>query len=226
MKVTIVQGHSPNVSPKDHVIVIDVLRAFTFAHIAFLKGVDKIILVKTINQALQLKEEQHDYLLAGEVNGLAINGFDLDNSPNNLMEHNIQGKTLVQKTTNGVEATLHCLHSKQTFVTGLTNAKTTVKAVKKQNPEHVLFVASHPSSDEDLACADYMKKLLLGLEPPNIKQIIKRINDSTAAKKFLCENSPEFLSEDLRICTEEINSDFAMKVTIDKQFPMLERFFL
>lgn len=125
MPIQIHQGNTAPPTVANITIVIDVIRAFTVAHYAFLKGVKRIILAKDVEQAFQLKMKNPDFLLAGEVNGLPIKGFDLDNSPYNMRSKNVAGKTLIQKTTNGVQATLQCLSSDHVFVTGYTNAKTT-----------------------------------------------------------------------------------------------------
>ena len=66
------------------------IRAFTVAHYAFLQGASSIYLAETVEQAFQISEKQQELLLAGEVGGLPIQGFDLDNSP-----YDIKGK--VQK---------------------------------------------------------------------------------------------------------------------------------
>src|SRR5690625_3543313 len=129
MTVYIYQGSSPPTTVANVTIVIDVIRALTVAHYAFLRGVSRIFLAESVEQALQIKQQNPDFLLAGEVDGFPIRGFDLDNSPSHIQQQNLQGQTLVQKTTNGVKATLNCLPSENVFVTGFTNARTTAEFI-------------------------------------------------------------------------------------------------
>lgn len=132
MQITIYQGRNSPPTVADITIVIDVIRAFTVAHYAFGQGASRIFLAESVEQALQMKEANPEYLLAGEVTGLPIDGFDLDNSPYHIQQKNLSGKTLVQKTTNGVGATLNCLSSDHVFVTGFTNARNTADFVRER----------------------------------------------------------------------------------------------
>src|SRR5699024_11960730 len=93
-----------------------------------------------------------------------IRGFYLDNSHYNITSKNVAVKTLIQKTTNGIQATLQCLSSDHVFVTGYTNAKTTSQFIKhkfaRDQRKSINIIASHPSGDDDLACAQYIKSIL------------------------------------------------------------------
>ena len=89
MQVNIYQGRAISPQVAEITIVIDVIRAFTVAHYAFLQGASSIYLAETVEQAFQISEKQQELLLAGEVGGLPIEGFDLDNSP-----YDIKGKNL------------------------------------------------------------------------------------------------------------------------------------
>lgn len=228
MKINITQGSNPHLLQADFNIIIDVIRAFTVAHYAFINGAKKILLVNSVQDALQLKKANHELILAGEVGGLPIAGFDLDNSPNSFRENIVGGKTLVQKTTNGVRATLNCLNAHEVFVTGFSNAKNTAKYILSrtsliQNPT-INIIASHPSSDDDLACAEYMKGIIEGSHSPTPNMVVERIIHSQVADKFLNPNIPDFKKEDLMICIKEINTDFLMKVNNTNKIPMIERF--
>ncbi|RLL43731.1 2-phosphosulfolactate phosphatase [Oceanobacillus piezotolerans] len=225
MQVNIYQGRTPSPETADITIVIDVIRAFTVAHYAFLQGAYRIFLAETVEQALLIKEKHPEYLLAGEVGGLPIEGFDLDNSPYHIKGENLKGKTLVQMTTNGVRATLNNLSSEQVFVTGFSNAKQTATFIKDNAKEKskVNIIASHPSGDDDLACAEYINSILKGSDTVTIDEIIKRIQDSSVAQKFFDRNEPNFKEEDILLCTKELHSDFVMKVNKLSRFPMIER---
>lgn len=228
LKIKIYQGNDHLLQPSDITVVIDVIRAFTVAHYAFLKGVEKILLVATIDEAFRIKEQFPKYLLAGEVMGLSVEGFDLDNSPVSLMSKNVTGKTLVQKTTNGVKATLHSLKAESLFVTGFSNARTTALFIKemvqglKSEPQ-INIVASHPKGDDDLVCAEFIKGILEGREVLTEKDVIGRIQNSEVAAKFFDPEKPEFNPADIAYCVKEVPGTFLMKVNKNGGIPMIER---
>jgi 2-phosphosulfolactate phosphatase len=228
MNIAISQGRTPPAVEADITIVIDVIRAFTVAHYAFRQGVKQIYLVETAEQAFDIKEKHPEVLLAGEERGLAIEGFDFDNSPTFIQLKDLVGKTLVQRTTNGVRATLNCLDSKHLFVTGFSNARNTATYIKdfliKDHKENIHLIASHPSGDDDLACAEYVRSILLDKAMP-VKEVVKRIKSSHAAQKFYDKNKPEFPEEDMVYCTRVLETDFVMKVNKDSDIPLVERIY-
>lgn len=164
MPIAIYQGHHHSLAPADINIVIDVIRAFTVAHYAFIGGAKEILLVRTADEAFALKDTYPDYVLTGEEKGVGISGFDLDNSPKRMAGQDMADKRLIQKTTNGVTAALGALNAKHLFVTGFSNARTTAEHVKKlaANDCVMNIVASHPSGDDDMACAEYIKGIIEG----------------------------------------------------------------
>ena len=61
--------------------VIDVFRAFTTAAVALANRASKIITVRSVAEALTLREAGVGQLCMGEVRGRAPPGFDFGNSP-------------------------------------------------------------------------------------------------------------------------------------------------
>lgn len=202
-------------------IVIDVIRAFTVSYNAFKYGVDEIILVANEQDAFYLRDQGNDYVISGEVNGYKIDGFDFGNSPYELSRVNLIEKTLIQKTTNGVEVTLNSLNADKVFVTGYVNALTLVNHIKeiiKDTPNEsfrINIIASHPSGDDDLACAEYIKELLLN-DNVDLKKLdeetIYRISNSEAAQKFWNQNNLDFSVNDIVMTLSPDKSDFVMEV--------------
>ncbi|MGG3504501.1 2-phosphosulfolactate phosphatase [Paenibacillus lautus] len=228
MPIRIIQGHHHTLEASHINVVIDVIRAFTVAHYAFINGVQGIILAGTLDDALRLKKIYPDLLLAGEIKGLPIPGFELDNSPVRLHNLDLREKFLIQKTTNGVTATLNALSTEHLFVTGFTNARTTAEFIKrnllKEDNMMINLIASHPSGDDDLACAQYISEILQDTNRISAEETIERIRKSEAAEKFYDNEKPEFLQEDISFCIQELPSDFVMKVNLNKSNPLIERF--
>jgi 2-phosphosulfolactate phosphatase len=92
------------------VFVIDILRATTSMCAALSSGAKAILPVASTEEALRLAQTlgSDDVLLAGEKDCRRIDGFQLGNSPREMTEAAVRGKTLVQTTTNGTKALLAC----------------------------------------------------------------------------------------------------------------------
>jgi 2-phosphosulfolactate phosphatase len=92
------------------VFVIDILRATTSVCAAMNSGAKAIIPVASTEEALRLAQTigSADVLLAGEMNCARIDGFQLGNSPLEMTEAAVRGKTLIVSTTNGTRALLAC----------------------------------------------------------------------------------------------------------------------
>lgn len=225
INLRIIQGSEQDYPPADINIVIDVIRAFTVSHLAFIKGVQEIFLVNTVGEAFALKTLHPDYLLAGEIAGLPIADFDLDNSPHTFSNAAIEHKSLVQKTSNGVKATLCALNAETVLVTGLSNAKKTALYAKQltanMSNATVNIIASHAGDDDDLACAEYIQDILLGLNQIHPEKIQSRIRISRPAQKFFDPAQDKFDARDMDYCTQEIDSDFVMVVDKSQTVPRI-----
>jgi 2-phosphosulfolactate phosphatase len=92
------------------VFVIDILRATTSMCAAMSSGAKAIIPAASTEEALRLAQPigGPDVLLAGERHCVRIDGFPLGNSPLEMTEAAVRGKTLVVSTTNGTRALLAC----------------------------------------------------------------------------------------------------------------------
>src|SRR5581483_8625152 len=87
-------------------VVFDIFRATSTIVTALANGASAIIPVAEIPDALALRHQQPDVLLAGERDGLRIRAdltggldFDLGNSPREFTPERVQGKTIVLSTT-------------------------------------------------------------------------------------------------------------------------------
>lgn len=92
------------------VFVIDILRATTTMCAALHHGARALIPLATTEEALRLAQTigSTDVLLAGERQAVRIPGFHLGNSPLEMTETAVRGKTLVMTTSNGTTALLAC----------------------------------------------------------------------------------------------------------------------
>jgi 2-phosphosulfolactate phosphatase len=90
------------------IFVIDVLRATTTMCAALHHGARALIPVASTEEALRLAQTigSADVLLAGEKDCVRIPGFALGNSPLEMTEQAVKGKTIIVTTTNGTKALL------------------------------------------------------------------------------------------------------------------------
>jgi len=105
MQVTIYSAMDgiDQVDIKNHVfVVMDILRASNTILRLMERGASEIKVVGEADEARQLK--QHGYSLVGERLGKTIPGFDFDNSPYKIGQHDWSGKKVALTTTNGTRA--------------------------------------------------------------------------------------------------------------------------
>jgi len=88
---------------KSTVVVVDVLRATSVISTAFMEGVEAVIPVQTLDEALSYKGKE-GYIVAAERNAKPIEGFDYGNSPFHYINADVAGEILVLTTTNGTKA--------------------------------------------------------------------------------------------------------------------------
>ena len=195
------------------VIVIDVLRAFTTAAVAFSRGAAEIVLVSTVEEAFALRKHDPHALLMGEVDFLPIEGFDLPNSPSTLSEMDLTSRRLIQRTTAGTQGATRSVVAEPLLVASLCVARATADYVHKLNPTVVTFietgVRNGNSGEEDIACADYIIGLLNGTVPTHA-EIEQRVRGASAAQKFEGEKDSVFPAADLEECLKVDCFDFAM----------------
>ena len=126
-------------------VIIDVFRAFSCTPLMFSLGLKKSILVSEPRQALRLKQRHQDYILVGEVGGLPIEGFDLGNSPSEILNREpsyFSGKTAVQRTSSGVQGALAALEIADEVVVASYNvARATARYILSKQPAQVSLVA-------------------------------------------------------------------------------------
>lgn len=92
------------------VFVIDILRATTSMCAALSNGARAILPAASTEEALRLAQTigSDDVRLAGERNCVRIEGFHLGNSPLEMTEAAVRGRTLIVSTSNGTRALLAC----------------------------------------------------------------------------------------------------------------------
>ncbi len=194
------------------VLVIDVLRAFSNAAYAFSREAKEIILVSTVEEALTLKAQIPNSKAMGEVGGLPPAGFDFGNSPTQILELDLKGSTLIQRTGAGTQGAVRSKNAEVMLATSFVIADATVKYVSRLNSSEITFVITGgETNNEDIACAEYLETLFKG-QKPDLNPFVKRVYNSRDAIQHLDPNQPEFPESDLDYCTRINYFDFAMPI--------------
>ncbi len=199
----------------DVVVVIDVCRAFTTAAFAFSAGVEKIYLVDTVEAAFEMRKRNPHWLVAGEVGGLPVEGFDYWNSPYEFSSLDLSGRTLVLRTSSGTQGIIRYQSTKNLFAGSFVVARETVKQIQSLRADSVVFVVTGVkpgiSGQEDIACAEYMQALLEGkdaLPAPYIELCHSWDPRHLATSEAMLLH----LQRDFQLCIDANRFQFCMRV--------------
>jgi 2-phosphosulfolactate phosphatase len=116
-------GLAPHEVAGRPVFVVDILRATTVICAALASGARAIVPVVSVEDASRMAQTlgPEDVILVGERNCQPIEGFPLGNSPLEMTEAAVKGKTLVMTTTNGTRALHATQGASEVFVTAAAN---------------------------------------------------------------------------------------------------------
>ena len=197
-------------------VVIDVFRAFSLEAYMMAAGAKTVIPVGEADLAYRLKQENPEMILAGERGGKIMPGFDLGNSPTDLLNDvDVQGKTVVHTTSAGTQGIANAIHAERILCGSLVNAKATADYIRSLNPQIVSLVcmgleAKEPT-EEDTLCAEYIKSLLEGTSI-DLEAGIENVKVTSGAKFFDKEQNDVFPQTDFSYCTQVDKFDFALEL--------------
>lgn len=147
------------------VAVIDVLRATTTICHALAAGAKCVIPCLEVADALAAAREfqRGEYVLGGERGGLAIEGFDLGNSPAEYTPQSVGGKTVIFTTTNGTVALQHARLARRVCVASFVNAAAVARELRDETDIHLLCAGTRDEiTREDVLLAGLLVEQLLG----------------------------------------------------------------
>ena len=142
-------------------VVIDVLRATSVITTALDNGADKVVAVKTIEEAQSLYSQfdASTTLRGGERHAVKIEGFDCGNSPLEYTRERVGGKTLILTTTNGTNAINNAKDADEVVLACFRNVVAVANYVLDRLPQCDSPTASgvglsyHGSRDVVIVCA-------------------------------------------------------------------------
>ena len=187
-------------------VIIDVFRAFTTAAFCIAAGAREVVLVGDHEQALALKTADPRLFLTGEIGGRPIAGFDAGNSPSVIQHLDLSGRRVVQRTSAGTQGVVAAAGARHIVLGSLVIAGATLRHVRAID-DHVTLVAMGGNeiveADEDLACAVYMERQLLGGE--GSRPVIRLLGDESGWPDW-------FPREDAILASDLDRFDFALPV--------------
>ena len=184
-------------------VIIDVFRAFTLAPCAFARGAVRILPVATPGEALALKRADPALLLAGELDGKPLPGFDFSNSPAELLRADLSARTLVLRTSAGVQGLLAAERADEVITGSFVNAAAIVAWLRGRGSARVSLVCmgwnALERTAEDEACARYLAAGLRG-GFPSFTPIRAQLRSDPSGAKFFDPARPWFPAEDFDAC--------------------------
>jgi 2-phosphosulfolactate phosphatase len=193
-------------------VVLDVLRAYTTAAWAFALGAERIVLSDDTDEALALKARFPRALALKD--SRPYDGFELTNSPVELQSHDLQGRTIVQRTTAGTVGAVAAKQAEHLYCAGFLNAAATAAAIRRSGAAEAYFVVTGEdgAGDEDRACAEYIAALV---EAPatDAAPYLRRVAESRAARLMaerVAHRTPGVHARDVEAAMEADRFDFVM----------------
>lgn len=226
MNIQILQLIEGAKQAKGLVVVIDVFRAFSMEAYMMSQGVAKVIPIGNCDIAYQLKKENPDFVLAGERHGKILPGFDVGNSPWELLNIDVKNKTVVHTTSAGTQGIANATGADGILGAGLVTAKATAEYIKKSGADNVSLVCmgleANSETEEDTLCAEYIKSLLLGTTI-DMESEIEKLKKTSGAKFFDAAQQDVFHEQDFYMCTEVDKFDFVLKLKTDDGIGYMEK---
>jgi 2-phosphosulfolactate phosphatase len=148
-------------------VIIDVFRAFSTAAFCIAAGAGEVVLVADHAQALALKAKDPRLFLTGEIGGRPIPGFDVGNSPSTIVDLDLRGRRVVQRTSAGTQGVVAAAGASEIVLGSLVIAGATVRYLRGRDTISLVAMGTHGGDDhgEDEICAAYIEQLLFDAAP-------------------------------------------------------------
>ena len=170
---------------------------------------------REIAEALELRRQGVGELCMGEVGGVRPEGFDFGNSPYELSQADVEGKTLIHSTMAGTVGVTAAEGADEIYLGSLVLAAPTAKRILARGAKEVSIVAMGGGgefrTDEDEQCALYIRNLLQGRQP-NPEAVRSLVLSGGESQKFGDPAQPHFITRDLEMALQIDSVDFAIRV--------------
>ena len=204
--------------------VIDVFRAFTTAAVALANGALSIVMVRTVQEALALRDAGIGQICMGEIRGRAPDDFDFGNSPFEVSGVDFRGQTIIQRTSAGTQGIVSAANqADRLYAASLVTAEATVRTLLSASPDRVSLVAMGDNgvrrTNEDELCAIHLRNRLEG-RLSDADAIRRLILAGGEVERFRDPARPYLHPEDVDIALDIDRYDFAIRVVFEKGRPV------
>jgi 2-phosphosulfolactate phosphatase len=207
------QGARQAASDGDIAVVVDALRASATISSLFQKSIENLYVCHNEEEARALALEMPAALLAGEQDTKKPQGFDFFNSPVEVGNAEIAGKTVIFTSSNGAKMLIAAKGAREVIIGGLANAQV-VTSYLEHSENDISIVASGDNGiecDEDSYSAAYLAHLLdEHFSSTELNRWQKEIDNERAETVFRQSNHGKKL---LRLGCQE---DLVCCATVDK----------
>lgn len=207
------------------VVIIDIFRATSAICAAFESGVDSIIPVATLEEAISYK--QQGFVVGAERNAEVVEGFDFGNSPLTFKDKKYKDQSIVLTTTNGTRAIEMAKNANKVVIGAFTNISALCEYVERQDKDVLLLCAGWKDRfnlEDTLFAGAFAQRISKNLRFANLSDSsIASINMYEAAKDdmytFLGESSHR-----KRLSRLNMEEDIIYCLTLDQSdvVPVLE----
>jgi 2-phosphosulfolactate phosphatase len=185
------------------IVVVDVIRATTTAITAAATG-RRCFPVPTIEAALSLAKKFENPVLAGESGGTIPAGFEMDNSPAQLISRTDTHRPLVLVSSSGTKVIHEAAGCEATYLSCFRNHSALAAYLSESHSRVAIIGAGSKGEfrEEDQICCAWIAAVLMahGYLPENSQtaSIVDLWRDATAAA-CLCSSSVAFLKRTGRL---------------------------
>ena len=196
------------------VLVVDIFRATSTMISALANGISEIRTFADLEECRAMKE--HDFLIAGERNGLTAPGFEMGNSPVAYLNGKHEGRKLAMTTTNGTLAISKSAKADEILIGAFPNLSATIQYLQGKDKDVLIHCAGWKGMF-NLEDSLYAGALVKSLESSH-----EASEDGALAMKALFEKEGHdlkgFLSQAShakRLQNHNIESDIDFCLTLD-----------
>jgi len=197
-------------------VVIDVFRAFSVACYAYARGARRIIPLASVEETLALKKSHPEFIAVGEREGRKVEGFDYGNSPTEISQADVRGKTMVHTTSAGTQGLTSALDADVVLTGSLVNASAICSYIQKLAPERVSIVrmgyAAIERCAEDDLCAEVLRARLSG-QDFDVGGVRETLRKAPAAEKFFDPQATWAPEGDFELCTDVDRFGFVLRLS-------------
>jgi 2-phosphosulfolactate phosphatase len=205
------------------VAIIDVFRAFTTAAVALANGASAIVMVRSVEEALTLREAGIGQICMGEVQGRPPQEFDFGNSPFEISAVDFTGKTIIQRTSAGTQGIVAANRADRLYAASLVTATATARAMLARSPYRITLVAMGDNginrTDEDEVCAIHLRNRLEG-RPGDRRAVQRLILAGGEVGRFRDPTRPHLHPQDADIALDIDRYEFAIRVEYEDGRPV------